>query len=271
MRHYSRAEWSQVFDDILGQRLPVAPDQLMLQQTTDQRFEIGSRRKFGNWTCHYMYAGAAITMAGRGIINANGVIANGEVLAVANVGDYFVAVPDAASAAHAYKNGVLDIFPLVDTLEQHRIKDNTVHDAVVAGATILELYEPLQVALTIGAPGVGTFVSAYYSQYADVRQAGIVDPEYESFVGVPLVPILALRYFWGVTYGPVFCTWVGGVETEPGRSINNRDVYFAAGGTISSGLDRIPGGLGNQRAGYILPTTNGGATGEEMFMLQLDP
>ena len=266
MEHYSRAEWAQIAEQILGERLPGRPRQNPFVESQYQNYKIGSRLRLPDGTVwHYCRAGA------NGVVNPywdRGMpsLVVPETLAVIGAtpaGSYTVVIND-TNAAHGkdyWANAKAEIWasPGVATFQHRTIKSSTASNGT---SVTLTLYYPLTNAL---ADGDGLEICRCV--YAAVDQAtAIASPGTKSIACVPLMLVTAEYYFWGQTWGP--CTLAATVGTM-GNTNNSRQVYFNhVDGSIRT-AEEAGWVQGNQHAGYLLPDSAGGA--QTIIFLQLDP
>ena len=268
MRRYSRNEWGQVFDNVLGERLLSGVPQGIREQSIIPNYEIGCRMQMPSpdyRVFHYCEADIAHT----NVVSAG--IANGDTLHFANcaplvagvVGDrtiQFVIDPaDGAYVRDQFRGGSITIhtapIQIVYSIIGNEPDDGT--------NVLLRLGEPL-----IAPVAMNTFSEIHENQYkSTVPMTGAGD---QSVVAVPLMPVTINNFFWGQTWGPCICAAAigGGI----GAVANEKSVYFQDDGSIACATGLAPA-TGFQFAGYIIPTTRRlGATADSLhFMLQLDP
>ncbi len=268
MRHYSRAEMEQVFNHIVGDRLPGAVSQGIRELSAVQRYEIGSRMEMpapDYRVFHYCEADIAHT----NILSAG--VGNGDTLHFMNTaviagvaGDRTISVvidpADVAGYARdQFRGGSITIHTAPIQIV-YSIIGNDPDDGT---NVLLRLGEPL-----IAAVPLPTFCEIHESQYkSTVPMTGAGD---QSVVAVPLMPVTINNFFWGQTWGKCICAAAvgGGI----GAIVNEASVYFQDDGSIGCGTDLLPAS-GFQYAGYIIPTTSRLAANADSlyFMLQLDP
>lgn len=273
MRHYSRAELEQVFDSILGERLPGGGPQAPQTQSITQRYKIGSRlRGLDGLTWHYCRCGAHGVVAAyreRGMVslvtplNEDDVEGDFVVVGLTPIGATQVVITDgdADHVADYWANGKVEFWEeMVATLgTQHRtIKSSTPTDGT---HVTLTLYQPLQFAL-----GNGERMEICRSIYAEVDQteyAGSPTPTMKSIACVPtFAPITPEYYFWGQTWG--MCTVAANIEDDVGQLASERLITFHhPDGSIHSYVADA------QIAGYVLPDST--VRDQTIIMLQLDP
>ncbi len=269
MRRYSRDEWTQVFDHVLGSRLVGQPAQGIRELSAVQRYEIGSRMEMpapDYRIFHYCRADIAIPLVAIPITSGVG---NNDTLhfmnsAVAGVaGDRFFTVvidpADGAYVANQFRGGYLTVHTGVIQIT-YNIIGNDVDDGVNVR---LHLGEPL-----IAAVPLPTFCEIHENEYNSTGpMTGAGD---QSVVAVPLIPVTVDNFYWGQTWGPCLCAAAvgGGI----GAVVNEKSVYFQDDGSIGCGTDLAPG-TGFQYAGYVLPRTfRLAAIADSIhFMLQLAP
>lgn len=285
-RHYSRAELAQIADSILGERLAGAGDQSVYETSLTQRFRIGARRQEEGRIFRYSYTVLALTAIARlkinsnyapevtGHVNEDGFMGNITTAGVARTtvvpaGQRFLDIADTvARAVNWYQGGYMIVFDDVTPhFHQHRI----VASEVGTGTYVrIWLDRPIATAIPVNnaaANPVG--ITAYRSPYSAVAAAGSVQVGFEPFIGLPLVPVPAVSYFWLLTAGPVWITPHG--IAWPGGAADQRDVYAHQDGTIDPASQKDPT-TGFQKVGYVLPATGGTASdyGDGWIMLQLD-
>jgi len=220
-------------------------------------YRIGTRKVVDDRVFHYAYAGEALTRFLAGYNHTQWPIDG--VLTIQGEADaYTLSVPDAAGAAGDYDEGYITIFTAPMQFKKIRTNEGT-----AAGEVVLHLYEPLDAVAVIG-----THVTGYPAIYRNVQSPPAPAPDYISFVVVPIRNVTALRWFWGQTWGPCYSV---ADSVPPGEAGNHRDVYFATSGNLlAAGTPPGYAAYGMQRAGYLLPRTALG-TGDQLFMLQLQP
>lgn len=274
MRHISRAELEQVYNSILGERLPGAGLQEPYTESITQRYKIGSRLQTpDSLVWHYCRCGAnGVAAAYRDRGMASLVIPSGAFTSIGAqvAGSRTLVINDTGAAADRpagyYANGKIEIWNAVAAEHMHRIiKDSSIGNGT---SITLTLYFPLTYAVPAATGG-----EICRSIYAEVDQTDAsADPLRRSVACVPVMgPITALYYFWGQTWG--MCTVAAGAHGSLGEVDNDRDVYFQASDSTIQTTRRFAGIGGStsspQRAGYLLPNSSGGS--QTIIMLQLDP
>lgn len=265
MRHMTRSEMDQVYNSILGERLPNVAAQLPYTESVTPHYKIGSRlwTPYGIW--HYCKCGANAVVNpywDRGMVSVV-VPETRAVIGATAVGAVTVVIDD-ADATHGadyWANGKAEFWASVApaTFQHRKIKSSTASNGT---SVTLTLYRPLTNAL---ANGDGLEICR--SQYAEVDETvAVASSTKMSIACVPHMLVTAQYYFWGLTWG--MCTLAATIGTM-GNTASSRQVYFNHNdGTI---LTEEEAGFvaGAQPAGYLLPDSNGGA--QTIFMLQLDP
>ncbi len=265
MRRYTREEFAQVFDNMLGTLLPGAPPQAVREQVTAPRYEIGSRLALpapDGRVFHYCKADAAHPDPKYGV--ANGDPLHFQPTAVAAVAGartitIHMDVSETEWLADRFRGGSITIHtaPIQHVLA---IIGNDEDDGTDC---VLYLGEPL-----LADVPAETFCEVHENQYNGTTvMSGAGD---QSVVAVPLMPVLINNYYWGQTWGPCLCvaSHGGGI----GAVVNEKSVYFQDDGSTGCGTDLLPTS-GSQYAGFIIPRTwRDGAIADSLhFMLQLDP
>ena len=266
IRHYSKQEFAEVLNGILGEKLPNRPVQHIDQVSDIANYVVGSRKAEGLTVYRYarMAAGSSIAYGQqhRGVVNSN--LWHEQNLAVdAEVGDTSITIVDAAAAAHEYANGKIILFQ-VAALEWQAIDivDNEASDGV---NTVLRLNRPVRVAAAAGETTV--LLPNPYSAITPPTGDG-----YETFMGVGQRYVPDGNYFWLPTWGAVNIV----CGAPMGDVIQTRQVVFdVADGSIEfarADYDAIDG-RARQFAGYLLPHTDAVLAPHNMvpMLLQLDP
>jgi len=264
-RFISRENVGIISSAILGDLIDGRPEQAPFTESAYKNYKIGSRLWRPDGTVwHYCKAGS------NGVVNPywdRGMVSLvvPETLAVIGatpVGSTTVVIndTDVTHGADYWENGKAEFWasPAPATFQHRMIKSSTPSDGT---SVTLTLYEPLTNAL---ADGDGLEICR--SPYAEVDQAtAVANSTSMSIVGVPLMLVTAEYYFWVQTWGP--CTLAATVGTM-GNTASSRQVYFNHNdGTV---LTEEEAGFvaGAQPAGYLLPSSAGGA--QTIVFLQLD-
>lgn len=250
----SAADWAR--ETFPGQQIAGQSDQVIYEDSTTQKFDIGTRRQEHLRTFRYSKASAALAGLARLLTNSNYVPGatghadedgfEGVLNAAAAVGDLYVDLADtAARAANYYKGGFLVVYGTTVFHQYMIVKSDAGTGTYVRCYLDKAVYEE---AIT-----VAMGVTAYLSPYSAVQQVGSVNAGFEAAVGLNLVPVASGSYFWMQTRGPCIVTPTGG--TWPGSSANLRAVYMNnADGTLQPGTLSDPSS-GYQYIGYLLGAT----------------
>lgn len=245
--------------------------QELMEAKEDQQYPIGLRIARGDWVLRYCYSGSVgISHPNRGAGDGNQQMEGtcpGNAVADARTLDIPLTHADNVlityTAKDAYKDGHIWIRAAsppddVTKHEMHRIRGN---DEASGGKVRLHLFEPIQHSQDT------PWITAYPSIYSNVQMSYPDIPSTKMTVAaVPLIVVPAERFFWGLTWGPMWSTAQGDTPGDEGRQ---RDVYFWQGGVIALAKEVDLANFSHQRAGYILPNTDEG--GDMCFMLQLAP
>lgn len=267
----SAAAWAkEVFP---GAQIAGQTDQSIYEDSTTQKFELGSRRQEYLRTFRYSKAGAALAGLGRLLCNANyapGVTGHadedgfeGVLNAAASIGDLYVDLADTTvRAANYYQGAMLIIFGTTVFHQYYIVKSDAGTGVYVRCYLDKAVYEE-DITVAMG-------VTAYVSQYSACQQVGSVQAGFTSAVGLNLVPVASGSYFWMLTRGPCWVTPTG--VTWPGSAANLRAVYMNnADGTLQPGTVSDPSS-GFQYIGYLLGATGGTASdyGDALIWLELE-
>jgi len=265
MRRYTRDEFEQVFNSVLGERIAGAPAQGIREQVTVPRYEIGSRLilpAIDGRTFHYGKADIAQPLPKYGLANGDPLhFQPTAVTAVAGARTITIHmdVSETEWLADRFKGGCITIHtaPIQQVLS---IIGNDEDDGTDC---VLRLGEALLADVV-----AETFCEVHENPYNSI--VPMTGAGNQSVVGVALMPVLADNFLWLQTWGPCLC--VAAVAGGIGAVVNEASVYFQDDGGIACGTDLAPG-TGYQYAGYILPTTfRDGANADSIhFMLQLAP
>ncbi|GAI70198.1 unnamed protein product, partial [marine sediment metagenome] len=181
-----------------------------------------------------------------------------------SAGGKTITVVDATGTLNQYKDGMLTIFSPAEDPERMphtqmlRIKSNT---ATLGGYVTLTLKDPL----VYDVP-TGMFCGWYPNIYGNIESAWAGPHGFNSFVCVGLIVVTLGYHFWGQTYGFCHGPPLGGPF---GKNANERDIYFYHDGSITLASRVTAGAISYQRAGYLLPRTDGDH-GDQAYMLQLE-
>ncbi len=275
MRKYSRAEMEQVYDYVLGERLPGRGPQSVTELSTVQRYEIGSRLQLGQKVFHYalvgvgalgLVAGWAAKVRNQQDIGFGAIPALGARV----IGDRNLLIPVAAADGPAQdgsfpvdylRGGTLTVRPAGFTfnigITRHPVK------TAGAGTLLVQLDSPIPVAVALT-----NQVEGIASIYANVVQDQDAMPvvNWQAVVGMPLLNAPAGNYIWLQTWGPIAPSHAA---LTVGAAVDQRAVYVNA----NSDLDvfATDGGIG-QYIGYVIASGNvPGGQGAPFVFLQLDP
>ena len=243
----------------------------ILAQSVSQVYPIGLRLAKDDRVFRYCQVGQALGGLARLAINANfapGCTAHvnedgfeGAIGFVALIGATYLDIADtAARAANFYQGGKLIVYGTTIFHQHHIVKSDAGDGAKVR----VYLSEPLAVENITIAMGC----TAYRSPYSDVKQAGSTNTGFETFVGLPLIPVTINWFAWLQTKGLCAVTPTGG--TWPGGAVNLRSVYAnPADGTLQPATISDPS-AGFQKVGDLMTATVN-AYGDLLIKLDLDP
>lgn len=260
MGKWTRDDWDSLGINTVGDRYRGMLRQEPYTESLYANYKIGSRLQGpGGLVWHYSRAGAngvVSPMWDRGMASVV-VPETRAVIGATPAGSLQVVIDDAnvAHLADYWANGKAEFWASVApaTFQHRMIKSSTASNGT---SVTLTLYQPLTNAL---ANGDGLEICQ--SVYAEVDQTSlVVAPTMASIACVPHMLITANYHFWGLTWG--MCTVA--VTAPLGLVASQRQICFNHNdGTIQVYAD------GQQHAGYLLPSTAGGA--QSIIMLQLDP
>lgn len=118
-------------------------------------------------------------------------------------------------------------------------------------STTVKIHKPLKYAIVADDP-----LEIWCSPYGNIK-AGCVQGDaydgYETYAGVPLIPITDTYYFWLQTAGPCFITPNGWSTLCPGYAANSRIVMV--GGSAGHITTQAASGTGYQPIGELLCVT----------------
>jgi len=286
--HITRRQFDEMIGEFWGTRLPARPDQGIYELSAVQNFRFGSKKRENGRIFRYAYTVLGLPATARlkvnsnyqpdvpGHINEDGFMGNivtaGAVrTAPVPAGQRFIDIGDTVvRAADWYQGGYIVVF---DDVTPHFHQHFILNSERGTGTYVrLWLDYPIASAIPVNnAGGNPVGITALRSPYSAVEAPGVASQAgFEAFVGLPLVPVAAARFFWLLTAGPVFVTPTGGVW--PGSAANLRDVYAnPADGTINPSSVQDPSN-GFQKVGFLLNATGGTTSdyGDAYIMLQLD-
>lgn len=271
MRHYSRAEMEQVYDHIVGERMPgVGPQEIGVLSTV-KRYRIGARMQVGDKVYHYgLSAGVcldntlAFMMNGQDspmtAIGAGGAVGAGATRVTIVLGGGGGPLQNGAYPLNYLEGGSV-IFFAAGGLCTRGIKSSTLV-AAGGGACTIVVDRPIPFALIAADT---TEVTA--SRYAQVVPWGGVAAPGSAFgtaIGLASLPSAALDYLWYQTWGPI---WIA-TDIALGIAAQNRIGYVAPDGSIHR---LATAGAEWQKAGTLICTAIGGAQGAPFMNLEIDP
>ncbi len=267
----------QVYDNILGERMPGVGAQDINALSTVQRYRVGARLQRGNRVFHYALVGTganglvASHLAkvrnqqdlGFGAIPALGARVIGDRNLLLAVGAADGPAQDGSFPADYLRDATVTVRP-AGTVINARIVSHPVK-AAGAGTLLVQLDAPLPVAVAIGNQQEGIA-----NKYANVVHFvdGVANQLFQPVVGVPMLDAPATNYVWLQTWGPCACIGAGGAG-GPGGAIDNLAVY--AGGDGALAVFALNGGI-QQYVGNTLASGDvAGGQGAPFVDLKLDP
>ncbi len=271
---YSRAQLQEIAEMVLGKRAAGQSDQGVYEQSSVQKFEIGTPRIIGNIIKRkFRYSKAVVALAGyrRLVINTNicpGATGHenedgfeGAIGYAAEIGATYLDVADTElRAANYYKGGMAVIYGTTLFHEYEIIGSDAGNGVKVR----VYLKNPV----AVEAIGLTDGCTLYLNPYCAIAPTGTVGAGFEWFAGVNLIPVTINYFFWLQTGGPAIITPTGG--TWPGAAVNLRDVYANnSDGTIQPASLSDPT-AGYQRIGSLLSATVN-TYGDLWVNLDLDP
>ena len=263
IRHYSKAEFAQVFNSLLGERLSGRPEQYIDEESEIQNYVIGSRKAVGMTVYHYakMKAGASIGVGTqlKGVGNSIGLIEQNTSAAPASVavGSMTISIVDAVSAAHLYQNGKLFVWPAGAEVQAFDIVDNDASDGT---DVVLYLNRPVRVAIA-----AGTFTSIYRNPYSAVQAITDIGTGLAPVVGVPQRYVTAGYHFWLPTWGLVSAVQGEALDGVGGPAV----VFSLIDGAVWKLATSVAVPDSWQRAGHMMPEQTSGI--DSGIFLELDP
>jgi len=275
MRHYSRAEMEQVYNHVVGERLPGRGAQGIFELSTVQRYEIGSRMQVGIKVFHYALVGVGATglQVGMGAktrnpqdigfsaIPATGARVAGAMTLLLTVGAGDGPARDGSFPVNHLRGGhaIIRTGGGIDInigIASHPVK------AAGAGTLLVTLETPLPAAVA-----VANQQEVMASPYANVvSNVDVVAPqEWDPIVGMPMMIAPAGNFVWLQTWGP----YVGICEAQVGAAASRLAVYAAGNGSLAAHANQA--GI-QQYVGYVACTGgDAGGQGAPFVFLQLDP
>jgi hypothetical protein len=195
---YTRAELEQIANQIIGERLPGQPEQLITEVSATQRFALGAVKDIGLSRYRYGQAGAVNIALGVLCQSPVPAVAQHDLVPLASyaVGTKVVGLTIGAAniAANEYAGGWLHVN---DGTGQGQCLRILSHPAALAGATCLfTLIDPITTAFDVA--------NTLCALTANPYDGAIIHPSPPTakLVGVPVVAINANLYGWFKTRGP---------------------------------------------------------------------
>lgn len=268
MRRYTRDEWSEVFDDLLGELMPGGSPQTTMQESTVQNYRMGCRMGLKDGRA-YRYSFAVTALRGGWGCQDGGDIISTTLNSGAQAAGRTVIVPDGgfAIAINHFQNGYLAIENALGdglTCFFSKILSNLATDGT---HVVLTLEHPTQAALLAQNC---TIVSSPWARCTRMMTVSAVAAKLTSVVGVPMFPITINNFFWAQTWGPIAglpVAFMGGTEFE--RWVQFHD-------TDGSMRPATIGGQPYQHAGFLIGSNAVGAPAgvdprNIMMWLQITP
>lgn len=274
MRHYSRDQWTQVFESLLGDPLPGQTPQGVMEESVSQRHYLGARlfEPHSSRIFRYVRADADRQLrAACGVWPLVDYNETGTVAVIATAGARTVTLTAVAAVAlDEYAEGLLSFGGGGTSLwgELYRVKGNS---AAALGATFtVTLYDALVHALTV-ADIATLYHSPWKRRVISQRQRQIdgvaTDYRLSTVCGVPTRYVQASYYCWIQVKGP--CVVLGSSGTE-GTANSERAMQFDDVGALVR-LRDLGDGLGRHGyAGNILPFTTAGNQPNGLIGIWLD-
>ena len=260
----SRRQINEVANKVLGELLPGRAEQSIFQESSAQRYELGSKLVIDERVFRYTHFGAALTnppdlhrlsVARQQVLAANDRVPD----VVHPVGSAVIKLPDTTATLDQYKNGWMEIWNAggVASFQLRRILHNTASDGTYA-------YFTIDKGLDLAIAATGCQCTVHQNFYSNAGPAGAL-PGYESPLGIAHVAagITSGYWAWLQTWGPAFVAATAG---WPGAVADYRDVYMHSDGTINSGNGETVGTTSPPRVGYAVESGNYGVC---LIMLQL--
>lgn len=246
MRHYTRVEMAQVYDHVLGERLPGMGVQGIHEVSTTQRYEVGARRQISNRVYHYALTGVGATGLdanfgaksrnqqdiGFSGLPAAGAVPAGSVSITITVGAGDGPAQDGSFPVNYLRGGTI----ILRSATSNMVRGITGNPLKAAGAGVL--------LITLDAPTsfvtvLGNQQEALASPYANVvhEDDTIANQLWQPVIGMPTIDTVAGDYVWLQTWGPCVC--IGAVAV--GGAANNLLAY--AGGDAALAVFANDGGI----------------------------
>lgn len=242
MRHYSRAEMAQVYDNVVGERLSGRGLQRVDEASTTQRYEIGARLQLNAKVFHYAYTFGALTQYLGALIyncqdstqwrlpNPAADVPIGSWSVSINIGVVDGPLHDGSMPANYLRGGSVVFYTAGGAgIMVRGITGNTAR-AAGAGAITITLDAPTTLVLTDA--GDAQVQASPYQSVCSVADQYIGNGR-TAIAGVPIGAVAANRYTWLQTWGLASVAASAAVALAAGE----RAVYFAGNGSIGAGAD----------------------------------
>lgn len=273
MRHYSRTEMEQVYDHIVGKRIPGVGPQGMHEVSTTQRYEIGARMQLGSRVFHYARAGGVIVPDHGAWVKDEQDVSFRAIGAAAVAGAVSIVITIAATDGPAYdgsmplnylRGGTVVVF--VDGALRaftRGIISNTLV-AAPGGAMTVGLDAPIPEAL--GAVDDAECICSPYRCVVDQGDTHL-GGGFSILAGVASLPTILNDYLWIQTWGPCWQT----IAADVGEAIDRKLVAVNQHGLGFVGGDHAAYLNIGQIAGYVLGNSPAGTQGAPFVYLMIDP
>ena len=260
VEHYSRAEWTQIAEQVLGQRLPGRPDQGITVVSTVQNFQLGAPRKVGMSAYRYGSVGA--------VDLALGVLCQAPVPAAvhhdlvpsasyaAGIRLVELTIGAANIAANEYAGGWLHVNDGTGQGQAFRILS---HPAALSGATcVFTLIDPVTTAFDVA--------DTLCAITANPHRLAIIHPSPPTakLVGVPVVAMGAGTFGWFKVRGPAAVLTDGTVyiyqQVAPSASVDGavkhaiQEITVGAEEAIGTKMAKMVDSAGAASVGAITGT-----------------
>lgn len=215
----------------------------------------------------FLVANANYVPDGAGHVNEHGFY-DGASVVTWDVGDIEVTFNDTINkAANFYEGAYLIHFDAARNIvyEDSYIVSGPPADIVTPWACTVRLYKPLKYE-KFALDGLEIWCNPYRNIKLACVGADAYDG-YETYMGVPPIPVQNGYYFWLQTAGPVFITPNGWAALCPGFAANSRVVMAGpSGGNITT---QAASGAGYQKIGVLLSVTLAGSA-DALVNMDLD-
>ena len=268
MNHYSRAQWTEIAEKILGERIAGRPEQGVLEISAAQNYALGARREIG--LCVYRYGQAGAVALGLGELCQSPVPDAAQIDLVPSasyaIGVRVIEVTLGAAAvtANEYAGGWLYVNDGTGQGQKLRILS---HPAAAASATcVFTCLDALTIALDTA--------DSLLSLVANPWSGAIIHPSPPTagLVGVPNLIIPIANFGWFQTRGPCPVLIDGTVyiyqQVRPSASVDGavahaiQEITVGAEEAIGTKMAKITDSGGAASVGAITGTDAGygGAT-----------